>query len=252
MIWSVADLRGLDVIAVEPPEIVYAYVSLAGEPARVDEALLDVEESERSRRFVRSADRHRFILAHAVLRLFLARCLGVAPAEVVYESGPHGKPRLGRGLAPLQFNLSHSGEIALVAAARDSSLGVDVEHVRDVADMLEIADQHFSVAERAELRSLPPDGQRAAFFRCWTRKEAVIKVHGDGLGYPLDSFDVDLAPGSESALRRYSGRSGDEVELSVRDLTSPIGYAAAGAVAAPATARIPWRQLSRPRSGHIR
>jgi 4'-phosphopantetheinyl transferase len=124
--------------------------------------------------------------------------------------------------------------------------------VRDVANMLEIADQHFSVEERMELRSLPPAEQRAGFFRCWTRKEAVIKVHGDGLAYPLDSFDVDLAPGSASALRRYAGRSGDEIELSVRDLTSPIGYAAAGAVAASASAQIPWRELSRLRPGHAR
>ena len=79
MIWSLADLRSLDEIRVPPSAIVYAFVFLGGEPARVDEGLLDDEEAERSRRFVRSHDRHRFVLSHAALRLFLARCLRVSP-----------------------------------------------------------------------------------------------------------------------------------------------------------------------------
>jgi 4'-phosphopantetheinyl transferase len=244
MVWSLADLRSLDEIRVPPSEIVYAYVFVGGEPDQVDEALLDDEEADRSRRFVRFPDRRRFVLSHAALRLVLARCLGVSPPRVSYEKGPHGKPRLSRALAPLEFNLSHSGQLALVAVARDRSLGVDIEQVRDLGELLDLADQHFSPQERTGLRSLPPGERRAAFFRCWTRKEAVIKACGEGLSYPLPSFDVDLAPGSTSALRRYAGRSGSEAELSVSDLGSPLGYTAAGAVAASASSGLRWRELS--------
>ncbi len=245
MVWSLADLpRSLDEIRVPPSEIVYAYVFVGGEPTEVDEALLDDEEAARSRRFVRSPDRHRFVLSHAALRVVLARCLGVSPRCVSYEKGPHGKPRLCRALAPLEFNLSHSGQLGLVAVARDRSLGVDVEEVRDLGGLLDIADQHFSPQERTGLRSLPPGERRTAFFRCWTRKEAVIKACGEGLGHSLASFDVDLAPGSTCALRQYAGRPGSEAELSVRDLASPLGYAAAGAVAAPASSGLRWRELS--------
>ena len=186
----------------------YVFVSLAGAPSALDEALLDDEERARSRRFVRAVDCHRFVLAHAALRLFLARCLDVDPVTVGYEKGLHGKPRLGAGLVPLEFNLSHSDVLGLLAVARDRSVGVDVERTREVPDVLAIADTHFSAAERMGLRSLPPAERLAAFFRCWTRKEAVIKASGEGLGLALDSFDVDLAPGSMSALKRYAADPG--------------------------------------------
>jgi 4'-phosphopantetheinyl transferase len=242
VIWSTAELRALGAIRVDPLEVIYAFVSLGGEPSAVDESLLDEGEHRRSRRFVHSTDRQRFVLAHAALRLFLARCLGIDPTRVLYENGAHGKPQLLPGLPPLEFNLSHSDEVALVAATRDGSVGVDIERMREVRDLLSIADSHFSAAERDALRSVPEVDRRPAFFRCWTRKEALIKASGEGLALDLDSFDVDLRPGSTSALQRFAGRSGVETEFSLRDLPSPPGYAAAGAIA---RVRIPvrWQEL---------
>ncbi len=243
MVWSAADLRSLDAIRVGPCEIVYAFVSLGGEPAGIDEALLDDDEAARSRRFVRLPDRRRYVLAHVAMRLLLARCLGIEPGAVSYEHGAHGKPRLAQGLAPLQFNLSHSGGLGLLAVARERSLGVDIERIRDVPEALSVADTQFSRAERRGLRSLPLTEQQGAFFRCWTRKEALVKAEGKGLGHALYSFDVDLAPGSNSALKRYAGRPGDQSGWTLRDLRSPPGYAAAGAIAAPTSARMSWREL---------
>ena len=243
MVWTVADLRALAAVAVGPSEIVYAFVSLLGQPSPADEALLDDEETVRAHAFARPADRYRFVLAHAALRLLLGRCLGVPPEEVAYELGPHGKPGLhAEGSAP-EFNLSHSGELGLVAISRGPAVGVDVEQERELTELLEIADQQFSAEERVALRALPAAEQPAAFFRCWTRKEAVIKAGGEGLGYPLGSFDVELAPGSLSALTRYGGRTGADLEVSLRDLGAPAGYAAAGAVMVPPSAGVPWREL---------
>jgi len=233
MIWSAADLRALEGIPVGHSEVVYAFLSLEGEPSALDEALLDDEERRRARRFVQLHDRRRFVRAHAGLRLFLALCLEVEPATVRYETGVHGKPRLLPGLPPLEFNLSHSEELGLLAVARDRWVGVDVEHVRDLPDAMSIADTHFTSAESKALRSLPPPELRETFFRYWARKEAVIKAGGEGLGRALDSFDVDGAPGSR-------GRT----EWLFRDLPSPAGYAAAGAVAADQGARVQWREFS--------
>ncbi len=244
MIWSAADLRALEGIRVGHSEVVYAFVSLEGEPSALDEALLDDEERRRSRRFVHLRDRRRFVRAHADLRLFLALCLGVEPATVRYETGVHGKPRLLPGLPPLEFNLSHSEGLGLLAVARDRSVGVDIEHVRDLPDAMSIADTHFTAAESKALRSLPPPDRRATFFRYWARKEAVIKAGGEGLGRALDSFDVDGAPGSTSAVMRWAGGSRGMTEWSLRDLPSPAGYAAACAVAAHEGARMQWRELS--------
>jgi hypothetical protein len=81
--------------------------------------------------------------------------------------------------------------LGLLAVAQDRPVGVDVERIREVSDVLGIADAHFSAVERRRLRSLPPAERRAAFIRCWTRKEAVLKASGEGLGLRLDSFDVD-------------------------------------------------------------
>jgi 4'-phosphopantetheinyl transferase len=227
MIWSAAELRALEGIRVGDSEVVYAFVSLEGEPSALDEALLDDEERDRASRFVRPRDRHRFIQAHAGLRLFLARSLGVEPGSVRYEAGSHGKPRLLPVLPPLEFNLAHSEELGLLAVVRDRSVGVDVEHVRDLPDAMSIADTHFTAAESDRLRSLPAPERRAAFFRYWTRKEAVIKAGGEGLERALDSFEVDGAPAS--------------TEWILQDLPSPGGYAAAGAVAG---ANVQWRELS--------
>jgi 4'-phosphopantetheinyl transferase len=227
MIWSTADLRTLETIRVGDSEVVYAFVSLEGEPSALDEALLDDEERDRASRFVRPSDRHRFVHAHAGLRLFLALSLGVEASTVRYETGAQGKPRLRPGLPPLEFNLSHSEELGLLAVARDRSVGVDVERMRDLPDAMSIAETHFTAAESEGLRSLPPPERREAFFRYWARKEAVIKAGGEGLERALDSFEVDGAQGS--------------TEWILEDLPSPAGYAAAGAVVG---GNMQWRELS--------
>ncbi len=244
MIWSAAQLRTCRAVPVEPAEIVYAFVSLEGEPSANDEALLDEKELSRSRRFVRPIDRRRYVLAHAALRALLARCLGVEVAEVRYESGIYGKPRLASGLLPFDFNLSHSEGLALLAVARQRSVGVDIERLRDMPDALNMADLHFSAAERRDLQSLPRSERPAAFLRCWTRKEAIVKATGEGLRRALDDFDVDLAPGSMSSLTRYEGRPGAEAGWSLRDLPSPPGYVAAGAVSVGQGILPQWRELS--------
>jgi len=227
MVSSTADLRALETISVGRSEVVYAFLSLAGEPSDLDEALLDDEERERAARFVRPPDRHRFVLAHAALRLFLARCLDVRPAAVRYESGVHGKPRLGPGLPSLEFNLSHSGGSGAVAVTRDRPVGVDVERLRDMPDALSIADTHFSAAERAALRSLPRGGQQDAFFRCWTRKEAILKATGEGLSASLDGFRVTLLPEEPARLVHIRGNDEAAEPWVLQDLTLPQDYTGA-------------------------
>lgn len=234
-------------IGAGPPgdaEVVYAFVSLGDEPSAAERDLLDDEEKARAARFVRAADARRFIQAHAALRVFLAGFLRVDPRDVRYEAAKHGKPRLAAGLADsgLEFNLSHSHEVALVAATRVGALGVDVEYQREIEDAMDIAERYFSPLERHDLSRLAPAEQQRAFFRCWTRKEAVIKADGEGLGLPLESFDVDLAPGCVSALRAFRGRSKGEGEWSLRDLAAPAGYAAAGAVRTPVSSATRWRE----------
>ena len=164
--------------------------------------VLSAEEKTRAARFVFDKHRARFIAGRASLRRILGRYLGRAPERLEFGYGHRGKPYLKNDPPgnPLRFNLSHSSELALLAVVGSRDIGVDVERVRAVQYHLKIAGRFFSPGEVAVIRSLPPEVQFEAFFNCWTRKEAYIKALGDGLAYPLDAFEVSLAPGAPAAL----------------------------------------------------
>src|SRR5262249_15131305 len=122
------------------------------------------------------------------------------------------------------FNLAHSHELAVYAFSRDRELGIDVEWMRPLLDAAAIAHRYFSAAENAAISSLPESERLAAFFRCWTRKEAYLQALGDGLARPLGAFDVEV-----SARPRLLRVSNDEPELdrwSFHDLLVPEGYSA--------------------------
>ena len=161
-------------------------------------ATLSADERLRAARFHFARDRDRFTVGRGVLRSLLGGYLGVAPAALAFAYGDHGKPALVGG--GLHFNVSHSAGVALYAVARAREVGVDVEGHRADFATAEIAERFFSPAERAALRALPVEARCAAFFACWTRKEAYIKARGVGLSLALDAFDVSLAPGEPAAL----------------------------------------------------
>jgi 4'-phosphopantetheinyl transferase len=191
---------------------------------------LPPDERARADRFHFARDRRRFCVAHAALRAILGRHLGQPPAEVALRSGTYGKPALGTSRSPIEFNLSHAGEYALVALTLGAPLGVDIEQIRPIDDIRLLAAHTFSPAELALLERCPPDQYDQAFFNCWTRKEAVIKALGLGLHCPLDSFDVACLPGEPARILRAP--PGDE-QWTLAELAAPAGYAAAVVVAGP-------------------
>ncbi len=146
-----------------------------------------------------------FALRRAALRQILAGYLGTAARDLVFTLNGFGKPALpsAPGAAALAFNASHSGALALVAVARSGLIGIDVEQCRSLPDAMNIAAQFFSSAEAAALQALPPAQQQAGFFNAWTRKEALVKAHGEGLSMPLNAFDVTLRPGEPAAVLRW-------------------------------------------------
>jgi 4'-phosphopantetheinyl transferase len=172
-------------------------------------ATLDDDELARAERFVFERHRLRYVAAHGLLRRVLSGYLGVAPAEIRFGHARHGKPYLAGEVQPdLRFNLSHSGDRMLVAVAVGRDVGVDLELVGRDRDFAGIARHFFSPNEVAALTALPERERRAAFYRCWTRKEAYIKAIGSGLSHPLDEFDVTFAPGEPAALA-YDQRDPD-------------------------------------------
>lgn len=193
---------------------------------------LDPDELNRASRFHFENHRQHFIVARGFLRSVVARYLETQPEALRFSYGAYGKPELASEHM-LRFNLSHSHEVALLAVALDAEVGVDVEHVRADFASEEIARRFFSRAEVEVFNALPKEEQVAAFFRCWTRKEAYIKAIGKGLSQALDAFDVTLAPGAAPALLR--AEDDDASRWLLTDLNAGDGYAAALAIAGPIT-----------------
>ena len=153
-------------------------------PAPSLRPLLAEDERQRTDRLVTEHLRNRFIRARGSLRAILARYLHRPAAELVFEYGDLGKPALRDG-GDLAFNLSHAGDLALLAIAR-APVGVDLEPLRGREELKRIAGRMFSPAAQAELQHLEGDDLTLAFFRHWTALEARAKQHGGGIFNPGD------------------------------------------------------------------
>jgi 4'-phosphopantetheinyl transferase len=212
------------------------------------ERWLDPDERARAARFVFERDARRFRVARGVLREILAAYLGATPDTVRFVYTAAGKPALAEPFtgAGVEFNVSHSGEIALYAIGTSGRLGVDVELIRPLDDLEALATRNFSTAEQRALLALPPGQREPAFFACWTRKEAFIKALGDGLSYPLDAFTVSFAAGEPARLLEVRGEPAAAARWTLVALDIGVGYAAAVAVDGPATVTVrgSWEQSS--------
>lgn len=210
------------------------YVSLDEPNANVEQLfnLLSPDERECAARFHFDQDRQAYITARGTLRSLLHDYLDCPAERIEFVYSPQGKPALGGEFKhrPIRFNLSHSGEIALFAFAHGREIGVDIERIRPDTECEKIARQFFSTAEVAALMELDAEARIRAFFAVWTRKEAFIKALGEGLSFPLDAFDVSLAPESQDALLATRSNAPSAAGWSIRDIPIPQDYAAAVAI----------------------
>ena len=182
----------------EPGEI-HLWRAALDNPIRLAgaEAVLSREEILRARHFVNATDRDRFIAAHGALRMVLGLYLSADPQSLEFRTGPMGKPSLVQTFTDLRFNLSHSGELALIAISRGREVGVDVERVQGDIEFDPIVEHYFEPTEAWDIRTAPAQERAGRFFDLWTRKEACVKAEGSGLGTKMraDRFGVrNLCP----------------------------------------------------------
>lgn len=156
--------------------------------------LLSPEERQRADQFRFDAPRRSFVIARAALRTLLGRHLDLPPASVLLTVGPNGKPRLGveHNQSDLRFNLAHSASLALIFLTRGCEVGVDVERLRAVRHAQHIAERYFHPAEIEAIHAVSPAARDAAFLRCWTGKEAVLKAIGLGITGSLAAFQIPM------------------------------------------------------------
>ena len=217
-----------------PPDVQVwaAWLDLPGEGISGFWSTLSIGERERAARFASERERARFVAARGLLRTILGTSLGAAPQSVEFLYGAKGKPSLGGALARsgLQFNLAHSGGLAVFAVARDRPVGVDVEQLRPMPDLSELIDRYFSASECAEMKSLAEDEGLRGFFKIWTRKEALLKATGEGITGLPGAVDVLGPSGTEKMCGGpQDGPPGPRLRL--QDLAPAPGFLGALAVA---------------------
>jgi 4'-phosphopantetheinyl transferase len=187
---AVSDLIQMDGI-LGANELHVWHTDLTAQEAAIDRLfpLLDSHEQSRAARFIVPQPRVQFILSRAFLRIALGQYLRIEPREVSFRTAEHGKPELAGDIG-LHFNLSHTDGTTMIAVTRAGRVGVDVERIRENLDPLQLGARFFSTQESEWLQSQPQDERFAAFFACWTAKEAYVKACGAGLSVPLDGFGV--------------------------------------------------------------
>ncbi|MCO5090980.1 4'-phosphopantetheinyl transferase superfamily protein [Bosea sp. (in: a-proteobacteria)] len=192
-------------------------------------AILSGPERARADRFRVAQAGIAFVAARSWLRQVLAAYTQVPAARLRFGETASGKPFLADGDAdrPVAFNLSHSGDLAIVAVTAGLAVGVDIERVRPVPP--DVAAACMTPAEAAALAALKPESRDEAFIRCWTRKEACLKATGAGLNTPPSSVAVSLDPLSAQVLAVGSD-AGEAARWQLADLRPAPGYC--GALAA--------------------
>lgn len=153
--------------------------------------LLAQEEKERCDRFRHVTSRERYLIARWLLRTSLSRYVDIDPRDWQFSKNQFGRPEIALpNLSALRFNLSYSGEAALLGVAWARDIGVDLEYVNTSIDVMQLARHHFAPLEVEQLESVPDKRRRDLFFTIWTLKEAYVKARGMGLSFPLKEFAV--------------------------------------------------------------
>lgn len=166
---------------------------------------LPASERERAAAFLRDDAARRWVASRWALRQVLSRYLDEPAAEIALELGENEKPQLADRSSGLRFNLSHSGDLALVAVALSREVGADLEKIEPARDLVALAERALAPDAVTEIRGAPPTDQPLAFYRAWTRHEARLKCLGLGLGSegpgdPVAVRDLDPGPAYAAAV----------------------------------------------------
>ncbi len=201
------------------------------------------DERERAERLLMPASHDAFIAARGALREILGRYLESPPAELRFRYGAQGKPALAPPYSEsgLEFNLSHSAGYILLAVGRGHEVGIDIEAVREDIALEALARRYFAPREADRLlRLADPSARLSAFFACWTRKEAYLKLKGAGLTFPLHDFEVTFLPAEAPRVvsTRLAGDRGSD--FSLLDLAATPACRAAVIHPAPARTLYTW------------
>jgi len=156
---------------------------------KIELKLLSSREIAKGNAFKFPTHKHQFWLYRTMLRKVLSLYSNIPPEKICFSYSEFGKPSFENN-ASLQFNLSHSQNLGVIALTHSSPVGVDIEEMKTLEDFEEIVKQFFSKKEYADFQQIPVQEQLDPFYTLWTCKEAFVKALGEGLSYPLDQFSI--------------------------------------------------------------
>jgi len=157
--------------------------------------ILSVKERVQQQKFRLAKHRHQYFITRLVLRNVLSKYITSIKADAwVFTNNQYGKPRITNAIAAasLDFNISHTDNMIVIAIVCNTTVGVDVERINRQAEILQLAERVFTTDEIAKLRITPLAAQRECFFKLWTLKESYIKARGMGMHIPLQQFGFDI------------------------------------------------------------
>ena len=193
--------------------------------------VLTAAEVARSERLAPTANRAAFRGTRATLRRILARELGVTPPAIRLVEPEHGKPRLcaEHGRAEIDFSVSHTDGMSVIALARNVLVGADIERCRSVPEKPKIATDMFGGEAARVIAGLPPSEQDKAFLRLWTAGEAYVKATGTGLALRR-LIPICIGPDGGRVAFRHDVAEHNASRLAFID--APAGYVCCLATAA--------------------
>lgn len=201
------------------------------EPARQARLaeLLSPDERVRAARFATEQLRDRWTVARAGMRGVLAAEAGLSPEALRFTYSANGKPLLSDWREGAWFNLSHSHDLAALVVC-EAPIGVDIERIG--APHEDVAQRFFSQVEAAALLATPEAERAAAFYRCWTAKEAFLKALGTGFSSASDSFTVNFSPNAPPRLAEIAWLDGAPEDWLFQQFTPAPHFMGAVAVRA--------------------
>jgi len=216
----------------DPPDLAAGEVHVwwsrvdSGQDLPASESLSDDERAQAAR-YLRDRDRRRFLQRREALRMRLASYLGCDSAKLEFRFAEHGKPWIEG--SPLAFNLSHSDDDVVIAITRLPAVGIDLQAHQLRTDVDRMARQVFSPAELDRFAALESAQRLRAFFRVWTRKEAILKLSGDGLARDPRTLDIGFEPHALGEF--WTPADPGLADVALEELAAPSG--ATACLAAP-------------------
>jgi 4'-phosphopantetheinyl transferase len=206
-------------------EVLAARIDVSLEEVDTLSGALDSAELQRASSLPETT-RREFVATRVILRALLGERLEIPAEKVMLRKSENGKLSVA---GDVLFNVAHSKGLAVFAFTHNLEVGVDVELLRPLADLGGVVELTLAPSEAAEMQSVPAEDRAAAFFACWTRKEAYLKASGNGLGSPRD-VAVTLRPGAPERLVSVQGAPAEPERWELRSFEPRPGYVGAVAV----------------------